>query len=341
MSVELKNGILGQKDRNVRIFGKDIGGMEGLNSIIAEFPSKWYYMKPLADYLVSNGSYEIGKSLRGFTYDWRVGVRERANDSLSLGGDYFKLQKLVEETFKLNGRKVSLLGHSMGGPFLQYFLANFVSQDWKDRYIYKYIPVAGPFDGTSFSLILYVTGTNWQFPGFKPENAKKLLRQYPSILFMTPTQFPYKYPFFSYKGNVSYHVDLSDIEKFLTDAQVSNGVALYHHEYSQYKHNRLNAPNVTTHCMYGYGTPTATRVRYTGNKELKDLNYMDVLHNTTVVNSEDGDGTVPIYSLELCDQFAKSQKKPVHVHRFANETHSDIINSEQFQKILLEILSYD
>ena len=153
MSVELKNGILGQKDRNVRIFGKDIGGMEGLNSIIAEFPSKWYYMKPLADYLVSNGSYEIGKSLRGFTYDWRVGVREWANDSLSLGGDYFKLQKLVEETFKLNGRKVSLLGHSMGGPFLQYFLANFVSQDWKDRYIYKYIPVAGPFDGTSFSLV--------------------------------------------------------------------------------------------------------------------------------------------------------------------------------------------
>ena len=154
MSIELKDGLLRQKDQGVKIFGKDIGGMGGLESVLAQFESKAYYMKSLSDYLVQNGNYQIGKSLRGLTMDWRLGVREWASRNNSIGGDFFNLKELVEDTYKINGnKKVSLLGHSMGGPFLQYFLATFVDQPWKEKFIDNFIPMAGAFDGSPLALV--------------------------------------------------------------------------------------------------------------------------------------------------------------------------------------------
>ncbi|EFC48248.1 predicted protein [Naegleria gruberi] len=341
MSLILKDGLVRQKDSRVKIFGKDVGGLDGLNSILSEFQSKFYYMKPIADFLVANGNYQVGKSLRGFTYDWRLSVREWANNTNSVGGDFFILKKLIEDTYTINGNvKVSLLGHSMGAPFLQYFLANFVNQAWKDQYIYNYIPVAGPFDGSPFSLILFALGTNWQIPTFEFEKARKIVREFPSVLFMSPNKFPYNYPFFTY-GTQNYHVELSDIENFFSNAQVPNGYKLYQHEYSQYKNNRYNAPNVTTHCIYGYGIPTVTHIEYSGSKELKDLTYKDVLNNMNTVNREDGDGTVPLYSMQICDEFAKYQQQQVHVHRFFNSTHGSIMNEERVFRTILNILQFN
>ena len=343
MSIELKDGLLRQKDSGVRIFGKDIGGMGGLESVFAQLESKAYYMKYLSDYLVKYGNFQIGKSLRGLTIDWRLGVKEWSNNNNTIGGDFYTLKSLVEDTYYKNGNlKVSLLGHSMGGPFLQYFLANFVNQVWKDQYISNFIPLSGAFDGSPIALILYMTGTNWGLPIFELENARKILHQYPSPLYMSPNYSPFQYPFFTYNNTKvvkNYESSsLADIEKFMTDAKIKNGFELYQHEYSAYKYNKIAAPNVTTHCLYGYGIPTITHVEYSGPKEMSELNFNDLVHGMNILKVEDGDGVVPSYSLQICDEFAKYQKQPVYIHRFFNASHTGIIYEEKTFETLLEIL---
>lgn len=76
----------------------------------------------------------------------------------STGGDFHIFKKLVEDTYELNnGMKVSLLGHSLGGPFVQYFLANFVSHDWKRKYISYYIPFAGEYYNIYIQIFITIT----------------------------------------------------------------------------------------------------------------------------------------------------------------------------------------
>lgn len=62
-----------QQDESVKIYGKDIGGVSGVAAIVKELSSYSTYMEPLIKFLEGNG-YEIGKSLRALTYDWRLGT---------------------------------------------------------------------------------------------------------------------------------------------------------------------------------------------------------------------------------------------------------------------------
>ena len=56
------------------------------------------------------------------------------------GEFYFNLTKLVEDTYQdNNGTKVMLMGHSMGNPVLLYWLNNYVSLAWKDKYIRMFV----------------------------------------------------------------------------------------------------------------------------------------------------------------------------------------------------------
>ena len=75
--------------------------------------------------------------------------------------EYFiRLKDLIEETYSLNGgRRIVLIGHSMGNNYLLYFLNN-QSRDWKEKYIVTYISLSAPWIGSVKPLLLMTSGIN-------------------------------------------------------------------------------------------------------------------------------------------------------------------------------------
>lgn len=72
--------------------------------------------------------------------------------------EYFtKLQDLVEEMYDEYQQPVYLLGHSMGGLYVLYFL-NHQPQAWKDKYIRGFISLAVPWGGAVKPLRVLASG---------------------------------------------------------------------------------------------------------------------------------------------------------------------------------------
>ena len=84
-----------------------------------------------------------------------------------------KTKRLIEDTYRDNGRQpVHLVGHSNGPLYAQYLLTH-TSQRWKDTYIHGFTPIAGNFPGQGLLYPLLFTGlniTDFTFPT-TPENA--------------------------------------------------------------------------------------------------------------------------------------------------------------------------
>ena len=55
-------------------------------------------------------------------------------------------------------KKVTLVGHSMGGPVTLYFLTRVVSQVWKDRYVNAFVPLSGAWGGSNSVLQYQISG---------------------------------------------------------------------------------------------------------------------------------------------------------------------------------------
>eukprot|EP00731_Ephydatia_muelleri_P033295 Em0027g43a len=129
------------------------------------------------EYFVDRG-YQRGKSIRAAPYDWRL-----AADQLYVRGYYDNVKSLIEEMYKSNGgRKVTLVTHSMGGPVTLFFLNNVVTQQWKNTYIYAFVPIAGAWSGGNKILLA-------QMSGMKPpelSRGPKALRMGNAVLVTTP-----------------------------------------------------------------------------------------------------------------------------------------------------------
>ena len=99
------------------------------------------YFAQIADALVKKLNYKRGLNVRGAPYDWR-----KAPDEL----DFFfrNLTNLVEETYYANNNtKCMIVAHSMGNPMTLYWLNNYVSQEWKDKFIRYFVSLSAPWGG--------------------------------------------------------------------------------------------------------------------------------------------------------------------------------------------------
>ena len=68
--------------------------------------------------------------------------------------------QLIEETYRENGETpVHLVGHS-NGPFYAQYLLTHTSQEWKDKYIQGFTPIAGNWPGQGWLYMLLFTGFN-------------------------------------------------------------------------------------------------------------------------------------------------------------------------------------
>ncbi|MBK5334053.1 MAG: hypothetical protein JJD93_18900, partial [Ilumatobacteraceae bacterium] len=84
----------------------------------------------------------------GYTRDSNIRVAGYdARLTPDMGGFLQRSKHLIEETYRQNGqRPVHLVGHSNGPIYVQYLLTH-TSQEWKDKYIHGFTPLAGNFPG--------------------------------------------------------------------------------------------------------------------------------------------------------------------------------------------------
>ena len=77
-----------------------------------------------------------------------------------MAGFLKRSKHLIEATYRQNGRRpVHLVGHSNGPIYVQYLLTH-TSQQWKDKYIHGFTPLAGNFPGQGLGYALMFVGVN-------------------------------------------------------------------------------------------------------------------------------------------------------------------------------------
>lgn len=153
----------------------DFGGIESIDYVVKSRVGNFKYydgFKSLIDYYLQR-NYSVKGNFFAAPYDWRLGPQ-------FLDDFWIQYRKLIEEAYeKSNGRKVTLVGFSMGCFMIQQFLTAdktfsmndglfhsirdinlIVNESWKQKYIEKVVLIA-PSLGGSFtyfeSMILRVS----------------------------------------------------------------------------------------------------------------------------------------------------------------------------------------
>jgi len=293
-------------NEGVDIRPKDFGGLDGINylSYTADgVPiNGTEYMEGLIVYLEGIG-YVPGQNLAGAPYDWR-----QANNPYGTWND--DLKALIESLYANNGNTpVWALAHSMGNLELTQML-NTQTQDWKDQYFGEFLSVAAPFSGASSTLTGIVSGSSFLF--LEPEDVKELIQGWGSMVWMLPDIYLLgDEPLIVVNATTQY--SSFDFAQLFIDINATNTLAIYEHLVGTV--GTMESPEVPIHCLYGVNTDTQLWYEYRDGLD----------EYPTAVHYGDGDGTVPIQSLEKCLEF-----DPVSTKTFDLIDHNEILNDPVF-----------
>eukprot|EP00762_Andalucia_godoyi_P007793 ANDGO_01773.mRNA.1 Lecithin-cholesterol acyltransferase-like 1 len=291
--------------KGVEVRGKDFGGIEG----VAQFGQNSYFGL-MINYFVSNFGYVAGKSIRGAPYDWRWTGLE-----CSTNGIYAQVQKLVEDTYEMNSQtRVNLLGHSMGGPWLHYFLQNFVTQDWKDKYISRFWGLAGAWLGAPYASFSLASGPPTGFRGSSIVN--DWLVGMPSVNWMVPRP-----PFFDINAVPIAQTPEGTftMNQFAQRYWPQNSFEIYENYNAIQAFAKVNGPGVDVACVHGYGIPTPSVAKYNVTVIKPGVQPFDFVY-------VDGDGVVPETTLDWCNTWTTTNHgHEVLVLPYFNATHDDIV----------------
>ncbi len=107
--------------------------------------------EPLYAFLEQAG-YPRNVDIRVAGYDFRL--------TPDMGGFMERTTALIEETYRDNhNTPVHLVAHSNGPLYAQYLLTH-TSQQWKNKYIHGFTPIAGNWPGQGWLYMLLFTGFN-------------------------------------------------------------------------------------------------------------------------------------------------------------------------------------
>lgn len=259
------------------------------------------------------------KTLRGAPYDFRFAP------SSPEGAKYTAdLKQLIEETSHATGSRVSLVSHSMGCLQVLYLL-NHQTQEWKDKYVEKWVPLAGPFGGSAQEMRLHASGDNQGLP-VSSLTIRGEQRSYETNFWLAPVPrwFGDKVLVTTPTRNYS----AQEYDAFFQDIGFPAGKKLYKRIADVT--SAVTAPGVDVVCMYGLGVDTPDHYWY-------DEAGFDKQPRIT---KGDGDGTVNALSLQLCNRWTENgaQTRSARVMPFSKINHAGMLTDDGVLKALLQEL---
>jgi len=280
------------------------------------------YFYTLVQSLVEAGGIR-NVSIRGSPFDFRY-----APSSADSGQWLNKFTALVEDTYELNQQqKVSILSHSMGCLYSLWFLNN-KSQEWKDKYILRWIPTSGVFAGAGNGVKQLLSGdvSLVPLPGLSPLTVRDEQRSYESNLLLLPsTQVWMNQTLVStpLKNYSSY-----DYEILFSKSNFENGFERY-----QLIGNltaNLIPPGVDTVHYYGVDVDTPCAFHYSSDNDFNE--------SPDIINCN-GDGTVPLKSLQSAHKWKAQNKGKSFVEKmFKDQSHTGILKFQDYINDIINLL---
>jgi len=256
-----------------------------------------------------------GKTVRGAPYDFRYAA------SSAQGAEFTEnLRLLIEDTAKATGRRVSLISHSMGCLQTQYLLKK-QPQEWKDNFVERWIPIAGPWAGSVKELRLHASGDNQGVPLVSSLSIREEQRSYETNFWLMP--MPRWFGNQTLVSTSSRNYSAQDYDAFFEDIGFKAGKQLFRRVAELT--SDAEPPGVEVLCLYSLGVDTPASLSYGSEGFDKQPD---------VVNG-DGDGTVNAMSLKLCDRWKGPRAT---AERFANVTHAGMITDDAVIQRILDTL---
>nr|XP_033797172.1 phosphatidylcholine-sterol acyltransferase-like isoform X1 [Geotrypetes seraphini] len=275
------------------------------------------YLHTLVQHLVNNG-YVRDETVRAAPYDWRIAANEQE--------EYIeKLKGLIEEMRDTYQKPVYLIGHSLGGFYLLYFLIN-QPQEWKDTYVKGFISLGVPWGGAVKSLLFLTSGDNEGIPLVSSIKIREGQRMTTTNPWMIPTNlaWPESHVFIS---SPSYNYTYCDYQKLFKDFNYEDGWYMWKDTKDLLE--GLPPPGVEVYCIYSTGFPTPETYIYDDTFPHGDP--IDIIYS-------DGDKTVNTKSLGLCKRWHQQQKKRVHIIELESIDHLSMVFSNVTLSYINEIL---
>ena len=239
------------------------------------------FYEPMYQALEAAG-YVRNKDIRVAGYDARL--------TPDIGDFLARTKKLIEETYRANGkRRVHLVGHS-NGPLYAEFLLTHTTRAWKAKYIHGFTPIAGNFPGQGALYPIMFTGlniTDFSFPATK-ENAESSARMYLSApsTFMSaadPRIFG-DHEIVVQDASTGRSYTPKDFDSLFTDAGLPRAKEIADHYIGFLKISDPSSfPHVDVYAEKGSGIDTVVGARLT------DLSVGQVVDASTVFFTRDGD----------------------------------------------------
>ena len=213
-----------------------------------------------------------------------------------------------------NNERVTIVVHSMGGLVSLYFLNDVVSQEWKDKYIHAYIPIAAPFGGTAsaFGSLVLGSPTINKLAGWR--NTAEVTRSYAGVSMLLPRPSVYYDTVLISTPVRNYTVN--DYQDIFDDLGYPVGYQMYLG--TEDINAGYPAPNVSVHCVVGTGVPTPVRLAYpTGN--ISNITGIQVVYGM-------GDGLVEARGTEVCLRWQNMEQNDFSYQAVPNVSHGGLLS---------------
>mmetsp|Transcript_49926 Transcript_49926/g.128470 ORF Transcript_49926/g.128470 Transcript_49926/m.128470 type:complete len:436 (-) Transcript_49926:137-1444(-) len=275
----------------------------------------------IVELLQSVYGYEVGKNLVAHPYDWRYGPSAYFGEN----GTFAVLKKLIEDTVEANnGVKAVLPAISMGSPYANLFLTDYVTDEWKAKYVDTFFSISGVFGGSPVALRHMIAPDDWD--GILPKYAEKDFRDFtrstPSIAWVTPFDVAFGNEILVETPTRNYTVSEQ------ADAmRAAGGDNAADNMIRERKYLPFKDPGVHVECIYGHGVDTVGKIIFKDSPLKQDQPEFDYVS---------GDGTVPVSSLKICEGWADVTSTSV-----PNAEHTDLINTPITYQTLLKAVLVD
>ncbi|KJP85828.1 hypothetical protein AK88_04535 [Plasmodium fragile] len=312
------------------------------------------YYNTIGSHFLSNG-YVDGESILGAPYDWRYPLYQQ---------DYNLFKESIEVAYeKRNGIKINLVGHSLGGLFINYFLVHIVDKEWKQKYLNSILYMSSPFKGSVKTIRALLHG-NRDFVSFKIQNLIKLsisdtmMKAIGNSVGSLFDLIPYK-EYFDHDQVViimntdSAPIDNNYMQTIVTTCGIYNKDCYLNRTDVKLKVYTLSDWHVllTDDLMEKYNNHKQYKERYFSmdhgvpiycvysTLENKSTDYLlffqsENLKEEPIVYYGIGDGTVPIESLEACNSFYNVKDK----RHFEHCSHIGILHRTDAVKYVYDSL---